>query len=246
MDPKHLGSTGINSDKSYRTRHLILLGNILNTLSANTDYEFQMQYLKDANGDLVWVEVNSVDGVKTYTYYDAPGGSTVVPVQPLQPLSLDKDTELIEDQYIVINTNLTNGYSVGDVVSKISYFDITSPTPVLINSFWYNKTTSTILSTVDIFDFEDQDGPMITTPGTDGFKVTVDGTYNFTFDADSISIDNQSVDEITVTIDGVLGGDFFMPKKTQKSISYDVAKATGIIISGITAGTVYIEYNRGK
>jgi hypothetical protein len=208
--------------------------------------DFEFSYLRDANGDLVWVDISAIDGVRTFTYYDSPGGSIVVPVHPLVPVSLGVDTELIEDKYIAVVTNLSNGYSVGDQLSRISYFEITTVTPTLISSFWFNKTTNSILTTVDILELEDQDGPAITTPATDGLSITVDGSYVFTFDADSISIENYTGSTITVTIDGVLGGDFFIANNTGKDIVYDVAKATGVTISGIVGGEVLVTYNRGK
>jgi hypothetical protein len=231
--------------QSHELLLLLALKNIKEAITSDT--EFQLQYLKDANGNFVWVEVNSVDGIKTYTYYDSPGGNIVTPAQPLQPISLGVDTELIEDEFIAVTTDLINGYSVGDQLSRISYFDLTGPlAPYLISTFWFNKTTSTMLTTVDLTDLEDQDGPIITTPGTGGFQVTVDGTYPFSFDADSITIENYTGATITVTVDGVLGNDFFIADNTGKDIRYDVAKATGLIISGILAGEVLVTYNRGK
>jgi hypothetical protein len=208
--------------------------------------DFEFSYLRDANGNLVWVDISAIDGVRTFTYYDSPGGSIVSPVHPLVPVSLGVDTELIEDKYIAVATDLTNGYSIGDQLSKISYFEITTINPVLVSTFWFNKTTNTILTTVDIMDLEDQDGPIITTPGTGGLQITVDGTHPFSFDADSFCIKNLTPNTITVQIDGVLGGNFFIPTNTAEEIEYDVAKATGVIISGITSGEVLVTYNRGK
>lgn len=247
---KYLGSTGRSADKNYRTSHLRLLGDILKNLSGGggggTDYEFQMQYLKDANGTLVWVEVNSIDGVKTYSYYDSPGGSTIVPVQPLQPLSQDTDTELIEDEYIAVVTNALNGYTVGDVLAKISYFDITTATPILLNSFWFNKTTTTILSTVNILDLEDQDGPILATPGVVGTEIVADGAVPFIFDADTVLIENKTNGDITVTLNGILGNDYVVLKDTSKTVNIDVPHITDLSVAGIGVGTVYITYSRSK
>jgi hypothetical protein len=238
------GGSGIMFDPEFRRRLLLLLQGVYTGVNQNTDFE--MQYLLDANDSPVWVEITYVNGVKTYTYYDGPGGATIIPVQPLKPMSLSQDAELIEDEFVAVTADLINGYSIGDQISRISYFDITTSTPVLVSSFWYNKTTASILTTVDITDLEDQDGPIITTPGTGGFQVTVDGTYPFSFDADSITIENFTPQTITVTIDGVLGNDFFIARNTGKDIVYDVAKAEGVVISGIISGQVLITYNRGK
>jgi len=219
-----------------------------------TDYEFQMQYLKDANGTLVWVEVNSVDGVKTYTYYDSPGGSIIVPVQPLQPLSLDTDTELIEDEYIAVVTNAPNGYTAGDVLAKISYFDIATATPILLNSFWFNKTTTTILSTVNVLDLEDQDGPILGTPGVAGITFTSPAStcvaHFFVFDADNLLIENLSNKDVLVTVNGILGNDFVVVKGTSKTINIDVPHMTDVSICGADGsgwtGDVHITYSRSK
>jgi len=267
MDNRHLGTKGVKDDKSYKTRHLKLITELISAILgtggtpaptgiateatllqvlAKEDTEFQMQYLKDANDILIWIEVDSVDGVKTYSYYDGPGGSVIIPTQPLKPLSLGVDTELIEDEYIAIVTNLTNGYAVGDILAKISYFELNTSTPTLLNSFWYNKTTSTILSTVDILDLEDQDGPLITTPGTTGITISTDGTYTFTFDADAILIENPTIFDLTITFGGILGSSFIVRAKTVKEFEYDVAKVDDITVSGLTTGSIEVIYSRGK
>jgi hypothetical protein len=272
---QYLGSKGRTSDKDYRTSHLRLLGKLIESIAgiggvpapsglateatlqallAEKDYEFQMQYLKDANDTLVWVEVSAEDGVKTYTYYDSPGGSTIVPVQPLKPLSLDQDTELIEDEYIAVQTNTLNGYTIGDIISKISYFDITTATPVLLNSFWYNKSTETILSTVNTLHLEDQDGPILQTPGVKGVTLTSPGVVpvvqGFDFDADVLLIENKSNKDIVATIGGILGDAYIVLKDTSKTVNIDVPHMTDVSINGADAlvwtGDVYITYSRSK
>jgi len=272
---KYLGSKGRTSDRDYRTSHLRLLGAlqeaILGTggaplpggiateatllqILAKEDTEFQMQYLQDANDTLVWVEVDMVDGVKTYSYFDSPGGSAVVPVQPLRPLSLSTDAELIEDEYIAVTTNLTNGYTAGDIISKISYFDLSTGTPVLLNSFWYNKTTSAILTTVNILDLEDQDGPILQTPGVAGDTFTSPASpciaVNMIFDADNVLIENKSNKDVLVTLGGILGNDYVAIKNTSKEVKIDVPHINSIQVCGVGGagwtGDVHVTYSRGK
>jgi hypothetical protein len=231
--------------QSHELLLLLALKNIKEAITSDT--EFQLQYLKDANGNFVWVEVNSIDGIKTYTYYDSPGGNIVTPAQPLQPISLGVDTELIEDEFIAVTTDLINGYSVGDQLSRISYFDLTGPlAPYLISTFWFNKTTSTMLTTVDLTDLEDQDGPVITITGAKTDVLSSDGTSTFSFDSDSIIIENFGTSIVTCIVDGILEGTILVAPNTYKRLTHNVAKMTEVAVSGISGGDVWVTYSRGK
>jgi len=248
------------SNFNYEMRHLKLLGEMLSQLNfptgglasestlqailAKEDIEFQMQYFKDATGALVWVEVRQVDGVNQYFYYDSPGGGVVVPTLPLQPFSLQNDIEMIEDRYIAVASG--TGYTVGDLISRVNYFDVSNASPILVGVFWYNKSTSTIMGTAPLLaDLENENGPILQNPGVSGMTISVDGTYPLSFDADSILIENETGTTVTCELDGILGGPFDVLDNTAKRIEIGVPHISAIIVTGLT-GDLEITYSRNR
>jgi hypothetical protein len=57
-----------------------------------TDAEISSAWAIDADDDYVWVEVEYIAGVKTYTYKDRPGGAVVTPTQPIRPVIAPSNT----------------------------------------------------------------------------------------------------------------------------------------------------------
>jgi hypothetical protein len=97
-----------------------------------TDAEITSAWAIDADEDYVWVEVEYLGGVKTYTYKNRPGGATVTPTQPIRPVIFPSNTNSISGAQ-------TNKLTVDGTLSFI--FDADS---VLIENFGTGEITCVV------------------------------------------------------------------------------------------------------
>jgi len=170
----------------------------------------------------------------------------------LAELETKDDRELIRDRFIAVVADIGNGYSIGDELSRISYFDISSGSSTLIDTFWFNNTTDLILTTVDINDLEQLGESSLPNPGVSSNKIdfgTADNSLVFLFDSDTISVINKTDVDVTLDIDGVLGGVVVIPPASAQDIIFGAATVGELDYSGVslaTSGSVYITNLRTK
>jgi hypothetical protein len=151
-----------------------------------------------------------------------PGFATETTLQALlSELQTKDDREFVRDRFVAIADNAVNGYSVGDSLSRISYFDISSGTAVLVDTFWFNHTTDTILATVDLNEVDNVSDDTLPAPGVVGTEIVADGAVPFIFDSDTVLIENKTNGNINVTLNGILGNDYVVLKDTSKTVSID-------------------------
>lgn len=176
-----------------------------------------------------------------------PGFATEATLQlVLTELQNKTDRELVRDEFTAIADNVGIGYSVGDHLSRISYFDISGGSSTLIDTFWFNHTTDSIIGAPLDTEIIGEDSGIVPAPGVVGTEIVADGAVPFIFDADTVLIENKTNGNINITLNGILGNDYVVLKDTSKTVSIDVPNITDLSIAGIGVGTVYITYSRSK
>lgn len=83
------------------------------------------------------------DNGLTLTYINLATGTTGSPTAPVTPMGKNRQTVTATYVAIVAGT----GYSIGDVLQRLTVLDITTGTPVVLTSAWINLTTGAILGT---------------------------------------------------------------------------------------------------
>lgn len=186
------------------------------------------------------------------------GGSGLATEDTLQlvltELQNQKDRELIRDRYVVETADIPNGYDVGDKLSRLSYFDISTGTSTLIDTFWFSHQNNTILSTVDINDLISLNDDELPTPGVGGNTHTSPGALPvssaFAFDCDAVHIINKSDKDLLLTINGILGNDIKLVAGDDIGVEIAVPHITGVDITTTDAlvwtGDVIVVHTRGK
>lgn len=176
-----------------------------------------------------------------------PGFATEATLQAvLTELQNKTDRELVRDEFTAIADNVGIGYSVGDHLSRISYFDISGGSSTLIDTFWFNHTTDSIISAPVDTEIVGEDSAIVPTPGVGEAVITTDGNTNLPFDCHNLLIENKASTDIGITVNGVLGSPVTVLKNTSKVISFDVPNITDFDINGIMAGSVFVTYSRNK
>ncbi len=88
-------------------------------------------------------QVTNTVGVLSERWVDATG-TIATPTLPVKPASLTQNR--IQNSVVYTATGAGTGYSVGDTLGRVSVFDVTGATPVVVTSFWHNVTTGLALS----------------------------------------------------------------------------------------------------
>jgi hypothetical protein len=162
----------------------------------------------------------------------------------LTELQSKNDRETVRDKYIVLVAD--TGYSIGDSLSRISSFDITTGTAVLIETFWFNHTTDLVVATVDINDLESLNADGLPTPGADTQIIAANGAIIMAFDADAVLVENDTATVITVAFGGMLGTAIKVLPNTSKVVEVSVPYIDSVTISDWVAGNIYITYSRSR
>jgi hypothetical protein len=162
----------------------------------------------------------------------------------LTELQSKNDREFVRDKYVALIADI--GYSIGDYLSRISYFDISTGTSSLIDTFWFNHTTDLIVTTVDVNDLESLNDDALPTPGADTQIIAANGAIVMAFDADAVLVENDTATVITVAFGGMLGTAIKVLPNTSKVVEVSVPYIDSITVSDWVAGNIYITYSRGK
>lgn len=89
-------------------------------------------------------QVTNTVGVLSERWVDATG-TLATPTLPVKPASLTQSR--VQSNPLFTATSAGTGYAIGDTLGRMSVFDVTNSTPVVVSSFWSNITTGAILST---------------------------------------------------------------------------------------------------
>jgi hypothetical protein len=242
-------------------------GSFTSTYPFEKKFEVRINFIDENGSSPFAFDIQNVDNQPTWTA-DKAGlftavadinswiGSTVGDMSGLATESTlqdvltaiqnQKDRELVRDEFTAIADNIGIGYSVGDHLSRISYFDISGGTSTLVDTFWFNHTTDTIIGAPLDTEIIGEDSGIVPAPGVVGTEITTDGAVPFIFDSDTVLIENKTNGDITVTLNGILGNDYVVLKDTSKTVNIDVPHITDLSVAGIGVGTVYITYSRSK
>lgn len=189
------------------------------------------------------------------TVGDMSGISTEDTLQDvLAAIQAQKDRESVRDRFVANTDNGVNGYSVGDSLSRISYFDMSSGAAVLVDTFWFNHTTDVILGTVDLSEVDNVDNDALATPGVVGDTFTSPASpcigVAMIFDADNVLVENNSNKDVLVSLGGILGNDYVVIKNSSKNVKIDVPHINSIQVCGVGGsawvGDVHVTYSRSK
>jgi hypothetical protein len=71
--------------------------------------------------------------------YTLPDGTAYAPTNPIKPASYSQDVEIVETQYIV--TISGTGYSVGDFVTQVRFYNTSTTPATLLSTIYINDST---------------------------------------------------------------------------------------------------------
>jgi hypothetical protein len=148
-----------------------------------------------------------------YNYQKTPvelivDGAPVSGLNPL-PVGTGDDREIVKSVFKAIGSG--TGYGAGDLIAQIVFFDVSSDTPVVDATVWYNMSTSAVIAEPDAADLEQIQSQGLTDDELRASPVavqaggyTVNPTATFTRPADTTAYDIGDLVANSVTAGSVV------------------------------------------
>jgi hypothetical protein len=132
-------SVGLNKEVT-QLQSLTVLQNIL---SAMTEVN-----------ETIWIDSTNTFFLRRLVYDEATGatlitytladGSIYVPILPISPASNNKDVELSQIEYVVVNNG--TGYTIGQFVTQVRFYNTSVIPATLLNTIFINDNSNTVIT----------------------------------------------------------------------------------------------------